>query len=127
MAKRTFQGMNYRELQKANSQTRSQLSKESQTLLKASGLKNTGWDNVIALYQRIQELLDSDRVSEDLSLEELFLEVDRIGKKYQTQEEIEEFNQKLAKEVAEIGELVDRQFPDTEPEIIDFSKPKPRR
>jgi hypothetical protein len=127
MAKRTFQGMNYRELQKANSQTRSQLSKESQKLLRASGLKNIGWDNVIALHQRIQELLDSDRVSEDLSLEELFLEVDRIGKKYQTQEEIEEFNQKLAKEVAEIGELVDRQFPDTEPEIIDFSKPKNRR
>jgi hypothetical protein len=127
MAKRTFQGMNYRELQKANSQTRSQLSKESQTLLKASGLKNIGWDNVIALHQRIQELLDSDRVSENLSLEELFLEVDRIGKKYQTQEEIEEFNQKLAKEVAEIGELVDRQFPDTEPEIVDFSKPKHRR
>lgn len=127
MAKRIFQGMNYRELQKVNSQTRSQLSQESQKLLKASGLKNTGWDNMIALYQRIQELLDSDRVSEDLSLEELFLAVDRIGKKYQTQEEIEEFNQKLAKEVAEIGELVDRQFPDTEPEIIDFSKPKHRR
>ncbi|MCU0550397.1 MAG: hypothetical protein MUC48_13695 [Leptolyngbya sp. Prado105] len=127
MAKRTFQGMSYRETQKANSQNRSQLSQESQKLLKSSGFKNVGWDNVIALYQRIEQLLNSDRLSEDLSLEELFLEVDRIGNKYQTQAEIEEFNQKFAQEVHEIGELVDQQFPDTEPEIIDFSKSKKRR
>jgi hypothetical protein len=127
MAKRRFQGMNYREAQKANSQNRSKLSKESQKLLKSNGFRNVGWDNVIALYQRIEQLLDSDRVSEDLSLEELFLEVDRIGSKYQTKAEIEEFNQKLAKEVDEISEIVDRQFPDTEPEIIDFSQSKKRR
>ncbi|NDJ20352.1 hypothetical protein GS682_01550 [Nostoc sp. B(2019)] len=57
-----------------------------------------------------------------MSLEELFLEADRIGNKYLTSKEIQEFNQQLSQEVAEIGEIIDQQFPDTEIEIIDYSK-----
>ncbi|MUG96650.1 hypothetical protein F7734_31650 [Scytonema sp. UIC 10036] len=56
-----------------------------------------------------------------MTLEELFLEADRIGNKYLTPNEIEEFNQQLSKEVAEIGDLIEQQFPDTEIEIIDYS------
>ncbi|MFM6845931.1 MAG: hypothetical protein ACKPKS_19455 [Dolichospermum sp.] len=59
---------------------------------------------------------------EDLTLEELFLEADRIGNKYLTEEEIQDFNQKLAKELNEISEEIDKQFPQTEIEIIDFSQ-----
>jgi len=58
----------------------------------------------------------------DLTLEELFLEADRIGNKYLTEEEIQDFHQKLAKELNEIAEEIDKQFPDTEIEVIDFSK-----
>ncbi|NJL41857.1 MAG: hypothetical protein HC899_38205 [Leptolyngbyaceae cyanobacterium SM1_4_3] len=57
-----------------------------------------------------------------MSLEELFLEADRIGNKYLDSEELSESQQQLAQEVAEIGELIDQQFPDTEIEIIDYSQ-----
>lgn len=57
-----------------------------------------------------------------MSLEELFLEADRIGSKYQTPQEKADFNQQLSQEVAAIGELIDKQFPDTEMEVIDYSK-----
>jgi 23S rRNA maturation mini-RNase III len=59
---------------------------------------------------------------ENLTLEELFLEADHIGNKYLTEDEIQDFQQKLAKEVNEIAEEIDRQFPQTEMEIIDFSQ-----
>lgn len=49
-----------------------------------------------------------------MSLEELFLEADRIGNKYSIYQKKEEFNQQLAKEIAEISELTDQQFPDVE-------------
>ncbi|MBH8574779.1 hypothetical protein I8752_17470 [Nostocaceae cyanobacterium CENA369] len=73
------------------------------------------------LYQKIEELLDKYQL-EDLTLEELFLEADRIGNKYLTSQEIEEFNQRLSREVNDISEEIDKQFPDTEIEFIDFSK-----
>lgn len=119
--RRNFQGMSYSEVQRTNSQNRIKLDNETQKWLKTNKYKNVGWQNVINLYQKIEELLDK-LPFEDMSLEELFLEADRIGNKYQTPEEKAEFNQKLAKEVAEIGELIDKQFPDTEIEVVDYSK-----
>lgn len=119
--KRDFNGMSYGELQRANSENRSNLKKEHQKWLKDNGYKNVGWDNVITLYRKVKELLGKSGF-EDMSLEELFLEADRIGNKYLTSEEIKEFNQQLSQEVTEIGDLVDKQFPDTEIEVIDFSQ-----
>ncbi len=119
--KRNFQGMSYSELQRTNSKNRNKLDNEAQKWLKSKRYKNIGWDNVINLYQKIEELRDKSQF-EDMSLEELFLEADRIGDKYQTPQEKAEFNQQLAKEVAEIGELIDKQFPDPEIEFVDFSK-----
>lgn len=119
--KRNFNGMSYGKVQRANSENRSKLKKEDQKWLKDNGYKNVGWDNVITLYRKVEELLDRSQF-ENMSLEELFLEADRIGNKYLTSEEIKEFNQQLSKEVTEIGELVDKQFPDTEIEVIDFSQ-----
>jgi hypothetical protein len=121
--KRSFQGMSYGELQRTNSENRNKLSKEDQKQLKTQGYKNVGWEQVINLYQKIEELLDRSKF-EDMNLEELFLEADRIGNKYLTSNEIEEFNQQLAKEVTEIGELIDQQFPDTESEVIDYASNK---
>lgn len=127
--KRYFQQMSYREVQQANSTNRSKLKTDAQKWLKANGYRNVGWDNVIKLYEKITEFLDNAKF-EDMSLEDLFLEADRIGNKYQTPEEIDRFNQQLSQEVAEIGDLIDEQFPDTESEVIDFSRDtarKPRR
>lgn len=124
--KRQFNSLNYREVQRANSQNRQKLPKPDRKQLKTEGYKNTGWDNVIRLYQKIEELLDRYQYA-DLELDQLFLEADRIGNKYLRPEEIEEYNQKLAKEVSEIEEAIDRQFPDTEVEIIDFSDRKKTR
>ena len=118
VSKKTFNEMSYREVQGANTLDRSKLSKEDQKWLKDHHYKNVGWQHVISLYQKIQELLNP---LEDLTLEDLFLEADRIGNKYQTSQEIQEFNQQLAKEVNEVSEAIDRQFPDTEIEIIDFA------
>lgn len=116
-----FQGMSYRDIQRANSQNRTQLHKEDQAWLKEHLYKNVGWNNVIKLYQKIEDLFNKYQLR-DLTLEELFLEADRIGNKYQTSQETQEFYQKLSKEVNEIAEEIDKQFPDTEIEFIDFSK-----
>ena len=115
-----FQEMSYREVQRANSKERSKLQKEDQRWLKDNGYRNVGWDNVINLYEKTKEFLDKYRL-ENLTIEELFLEADRIGNKYLTTKEIEEFNQGLSKEVEEINDEIDKQFPDTEIEMIDFS------
>jgi hypothetical protein len=124
--KKTFNEMSYREVQCANTLNRSKLGKKDQHFLKDNHYKNVGWSNVISLYQKIEELLDPLK---DLTLEDLFLEADRIGKKYQSCQEIQEFNQQLMKEVDEVSEAIDRQFPDTEIEVIDFgdSYQKPRK
>lgn len=115
--KKTFNEMSYREVQCINTKNRSKLTQENQQWLKGNQYKNVGWNNVINLYQKIEELSKS---IEELTLEDLFLEADRIGNKYQSDQEIQEFNQQLAKEVNEISEAIDRQFPDTEIEVIDF-------
>ena len=119
--KRLLSGMGYREVQRANSSRRNELSKAEQALLKKQGYKNVGWDNVIALYQRLNELSMAGGPVED-TLEELFLKADRIGNKYQTPEEILDFNRKLSAEVNEISNIVDRQFPESETEFVDYSR-----
>jgi hypothetical protein len=117
--RRTFSGMSYREVQRSNSTRRSQLPKEKQTWLKKNGYKNVGWDNVIRLYQKINDLLAQPDEDES-TLEDLFLQADRIGQKYQTLEEIETFKNQLAAEVSEISDKIDQQFPEATVEMIDF-------
>ncbi|AFY90530.1 MAG: hypothetical protein CLLPBCKN_007807 [Chroococcidiopsis cubana SAG 39.79] len=117
---RLFNNMNYREVQSDNSKKRSKLEKKDRQWLKINSYKNVGWDNVISLHQKIDEFLERDAWKE-WSLEDLFLEADRIGNKYLTYQEIVNFNQKLSQEVNEIAEEIDRQFPDTTIEQIDFS------
>jgi len=119
--KRNFNGLSYRETQRANSANRSKLQKEDQKWLRDNGYRNIGWDSVIDLYQKNKEFLDKYSL-ETLTLEELFLEVDRIGNKYLDSHEIEGFNQALSKELNEIADEIDKQFPDTEIEVIDFSE-----
>lgn len=118
--KRLFSGMDYRQVQRDNSNRRGQLPKSVQDLLKTQGYKNVGWDNVTALYQKLNELSLQPDPNED-TLEDLFLKADRVGSKYQTREEIDEFNRQLAVEVSEIAEIVDRQFPEPEVEFVDYS------
>ncbi|NEQ25614.1 MAG: hypothetical protein F6K28_42450, partial [Microcoleus sp. SIO2G3] len=70
--RRQFNGMSYREVQRANSQNRKKLHKPDQKQLKTEGYKNMGWENIIRLYQRIEEFFDRYQY-EDLSLDQLFL------------------------------------------------------
>ncbi|NEP63848.1 MAG: hypothetical protein F6K31_44315 [Symploca sp. SIO2G7] len=119
---RTFSGMSYREVQRSNLTRRSRLPKTDQIWLKANGYKNVGWDNVTRLYQKINELLAQPDADDEPTLEQLFLEADRIGQKYQTPEEIEAFNQQMNTEVSAISDLIDQQFPETEVEVIDYSQ-----
>ncbi|MEH1888380.1 MAG: hypothetical protein V7K92_02595 [Nostoc sp.] len=119
--KRNFRGMSYRVVQLANSKNRNKLHKKDQTWLKEEFYKNIGWENVINLYQKIEEFIDNYQL-EELTLEELFIEADRIGNKYLTNQEIKEYNQSLSIEVNEVAEEIDKQFPDTEMEFIDFSQ-----
>ncbi len=120
-----FNGLSYRALQQSNSKQRRLLSKTEQQWLKANGYKNLGWSNVIQLHQKISEF-QNQTPPDDPTLEELFLQADRVGNKYLSDSEIVEFNQKLAQEVSEVSELIDQQFPDTEVEIIDFSHSQPK-
>lgn len=115
--------MSYRVVQLANSKNRNKLHKKDQTWLKEEFYKNIGWENVIKLYQKVEEFIDNYQL-EELTLEELFIEADRIGNKYLTNQEIKEYNQSLSREVNEVAEEIDKQFPDTEMEFIDFSKNK---
>lgn len=122
--KRQFSGMSYRDVQRSNSSRKKKLPKAEQQWLKENGYRNVGWDNVIQLYQKINELLSvSD--ADDPSLEDLFLKAESIGNKYQTAEEREAFNEALRVEVEAIAEKIDQQFPDDEVEFIDFSKASP--
>ncbi len=127
--KRNFDGMSYREVQRANSDSQSKLQKDDRAWLKDNSYKNVGWNNVITLYQKIKEFLDRDSL-EDSTLEDLYLEADRIGNKYLDRHEIAEFNQAFSKELNEISEEIDKQFPDTEIEAADFrakTDRKPRK
>lgn len=122
---RQYQNQTYSQLQSANKQGRSELRRSDQHWLKTNGYKNVGWDKAIALCKKIADF-KSQYDGEDDSLEDLFLEADRIGNKYQTPEEITAFQAALAAEVSAIADLVDEQFPDTEMEIIDYgTKPRP--
>lgn len=125
--KRTFRSMSYREVQLANSKNRVLLTKPDQQWLKKSGYKNVGWDKVILLYQKTEELIQEQDYLNDLSLGELFLEADRIGNKYLTAEEIADNNQKLAEVNNRINEQIDQAFPDTEDEVIDFGNKTVRK
>jgi hypothetical protein len=124
--KRQFSGMTYREVQRSNSQRRSQLSQKDQKWLRENGYRNVGWDQVIALYQKINDLVSSSS-TDDLTLEELFLKADRIGSKYQTAAEIEAFEQALSAEVDVISQEIEKQFPEHEPEFVDYSQKTHRR
>lgn len=117
---RKFNELSYREVQSINSSNRASLKKEDQKWLKENSYKNVGWDSVIKFYEQIKDFLDKYELDK-LTLEDLFIEADRIGNKYQTRQEIEEFNQKLSKEIEEFSTEIDNQFPDTEIEVIDFS------
>ncbi|NEQ44850.1 MAG: hypothetical protein F6K00_15305 [Leptolyngbya sp. SIOISBB] len=119
--KRLFSGMGYRAVQRSNSHRRSQLPKRQQQWLKENRYRNVGWDNVIQLYQKINDLLASSNADEP-TLEELFLTADRIGQKYQSTEEISAFNQALSNEVENIAKQIDQQFPDDELEQVDYSQ-----
>ena len=77
---RTFEGMSYRKVQRKNSRNRNLLSKQQQQWLKKNSYRNIGWDNVISLYRKIAELQRQEQIN-NLDLEELFLEADRIGNK----------------------------------------------
>ncbi len=113
--------MTYREVQQANSKNRTELSKSDQQWLKKAGYRNVGWDKVIVLYQKIEELHQEQDDLNSLSLGDLFLESDRIGDKYLDSEEIDKNSQKLALANNIINDQIDKFFPDTEDEIIDFS------
>lgn len=118
--KRTFDGMGYREVQRSNSTRRRRLSKAQQRWLKAHHYKNVGWDNVIALYQKINDLIAND-TEDGETLESLFLKAERIGNKYQTTEEREAFQKELSQVTAAVAETIEQQFPIAEAEYIDFS------
>ena len=125
--KRLFKSMVYREVQFANSKSRDELSKADRQWLKNLGCKNVGWDQVIILYQRIEELIQERDSLNDLSLGDLFLEADRIGNKYFAEKEITANNQILTSANNVINSQIDKSFPDTVDEIIDFSaKLKPK-
>ena len=53
---KTFQGMNYRKVQRKKSRDRQQLTKENQIWLKTHKYRNLGWINVIQLFEKIREL-----------------------------------------------------------------------
>jgi hypothetical protein len=116
---RTHKNLTYRQLQSTNKSARSELNFTDQKWLKSNGYKNLGWENAIALYEKIADFKSKYELEDD-SLEELFLKADRIGNQYQTPEEIAAFQAELATEVNAIADLIDEQFPDTEIEIIDY-------
>jgi hypothetical protein len=79
-------------------------------------LENFRFVTRLVLYTKIQEMLDSPYRG-NWSLDELFVEADRIGKKYQSGDEIETFERKFAIVSQEIEEEIERCFPDTEAEV----------
>lgn len=118
---RTFRGMNYRKVQRKNTRDRQQLTKENQIWLKEHKYRNIGWNNVIELFKKIRELQEQENVK-SLSLEGLFIEADRIGNKYLDSKEVNRRHQRIARELDDIAEIIDSQYPDRTIEIIDYSK-----
>lgn len=118
---KTFAGMTYRQLQKKNKGDRAQLLKEDRIWLKTNKYRNIGWTNVINLFQKIKELKERESIKK-LDLEQLFIEADRIGNKYLTSKEIQNRNLKIARELNEIADIIDSQFPDNTVEVVDYSR-----
>jgi hypothetical protein len=114
----TYVGFGYRELQKENGVLRQKLKADIRAWLKVNNYRNIGWINVIALFDKLNEIV-VDKLS-DSSLEDLFSEVEQIGNKYQSSEEIQAFQTAMEIEAESMSEIIDRLFPDTEPESIDF-------
>jgi hypothetical protein len=112
--------MTYREVQRSNTTRRNKLPKADRVWLQEHGYRNVGWDNVITLYQKINDFLTSPGDGEEPTLEELFLRADHIGKKYQTPEEVQAYEQALQAEVEAIAAQIDRQFPDDQVEVVDY-------
>ncbi len=123
---RTFEGMRYRQVQRKNSRNKILLLKEQQKWLKAEGYRNVGWNNVIDLFKKIKEIQEEEHIK-SLNLEELFLEADRIGNKYLDNQEINRRNLLIAKELNQIVNIIDKQFPDNTVEVIDYSKTSTKR
>ena len=120
-SKKEFNGMGYRQVQRSNSDSKAKITSDEIQLLKNSGYKNVGWEKVTQLYLKLPDMLTSP-YRENWSLDELFLEADRIGRKYQSVDEIATFEKQFMMLSQEIDEEVERHFPDTEVEIIDFSR-----
>lgn len=118
---RTFEGMRYRQVQRKNSRNRKLLLKEQQKWLKDRGFLNVGWNNIIDLFKKIKEIQQEENIK-SLSLEELFLEADRIGNKYLDTKEINQRNLAIAKEVNQIADIIDEQFTDNTVETIDYAQ-----
>jgi len=77
--------------------------------------------------QQLKRQVERDRGKksepiDDRSLEDLFLESERIGNKYQTKEEREKFQSEMNQIVGQISEEIDRQFPE-QGSVVDYSKP----
>lgn len=117
---KTFARMTYRQLQKKNKRDRAQLSKQDRIWLKTSNYRNIGWTNVINLFQKIKEIKEKESIRK-LDLEQLFIEADLIGNKYLTGEEIQNRNLKIARELNEIADIIDAQFPDNTNEVIIYN------
>lgn len=123
---RTFEGMKYRQIQRKNSRNKKLFPNEKQILLKEQGYRNIGWNNVINLFKKIKEIQQEEYIK-SLDLEELFLEADRIGNKYLDSKEIDRRNAVIAKELNQIVNIIDKQFPDNAVEVIDYSKTSTKR
>ena len=119
--KKEFNSMGYRQVQRSNSDNKAKITSDEIQLLKNSGYKNVSWEKVTQLYLKLQDMLTSP-YRENWSLDELFLEADQIGQKYQSVDEIAIFEKQFTMLSQEIDDEIERHFPDTEVEIIDFSK-----
>lgn len=118
---RTFQGMGYRQVQRKNTRNKKLLVKEQQQWLKKNDYRNVGWQNVIDLFNKIQEIQQTENIKK-LTLEELFIEADLIGNKYLDSKEINQHNLKIARELNEIADIIDSWSVDNTVEIIDYSQ-----
>jgi hypothetical protein len=114
---RIYKDCTYRSLQRTNSVERAKLSKFQQSTLASNGFQNIGWDHIIKLHEELIKI----NLAQNTTLEDLFLNADRIANKYQSAEEISEFNQKMSESAARISDLIDSQFPpEDKVEFIDF-------
>ncbi len=113
--------MKYHQVQRKNSHNRQRLNQENTAWLKNNNYRNIGWSNVIKLFQKIEELQEKETIK-SLSIEELFIEADRIGNKYLSSKEINQRNLRIAQELNEIADIIDSEYPDQTVEIIDYSK-----